>query len=574
MEYFLSKRQQYEDLRAQLDTDYKSFEPQYRDLNDYFLPTRGRFILSQDSNRGDRRNHKIYDPTGYLSARTLASGMQAGVTSPARPWKRLTTPDPELAEFGPVREWLDVVNQRMSTYFLRSNLYNVLPTAYGDLGVFGTAAIFMDKDAENVSNFMSYPIGSFRIAKDFRGRVNVFHREFRMTVRQLIDHFGRQNEYGRPDWSIFSENVKKLYNRGQYETWVDVCHLIHPNPDYNPKKLEARFKKFKSCYYEKAAGDPKGKEDIFLRESGYDYFPVLVPRWQVTGMDVYGTDCPGMVAIGDNKQLQHGERRAAQAIDKMINPPMKASSGLKTTKASIVSGDITYLEDMNDRFEAAHEIRLDLSHLNAKQGEVRERIRRAFFEDLFLMLATSDRRDYTATEIMERKEEKLLALGPVLEQLNQDVLDPLIDNQFLLMQEAGLIPEAPQEIEGEQLKVEYLSIMAQAQKLVGIGGMDRLLGTLIQTAGVDPSVLKKFDTHQFIDEYADALGTPSRVIRSDEKVEELIKMEQEAAAKQAGLQNLTELSTAAKNLSQADMEKDSALSRLTSQANAGQLVPA
>lgn len=568
--YYLTKRQRLDDLKAQLDLDYNSFYQQFKDLNDYFLPTRGRFVLSTDSNRGDRRNHKILDPTGYLSARTLASGMQAGVTSPARPWKRLSTPDPELAEFGPVREWLELVDQRMSTLFLRSNLYNVLPVAYGDLGVFGTAAIFMDEDFDTISRFQSFPIGSFRIAKDMRGRVNVFVREYRMTVRQLVDTFGRL-ENGKPNWMLFSDHVKNLYDRGQYEQWIEVCHVIEPNPDYNPRALSAKQKRFTSCYYEKSTRG-KGESDRYLRESGYDFFPVLVPRWLVTGMDVWGTDCPGMASIGDNKQLQHGERKAARAIDKMVDPSMKATPGLKNSKLSIVSGDISYLEDPNDDFSAIHEVRIDLSHLNAKQEEVRGRIRRAFFEDLFLMLSTSDRREYTATEIMERKEEKLLALGPVLEQLNQDVLDPLIDNQFYLMSEAGMIPEAPEELRGAPLKVEYISIMAQAQKLVGIGSMDRLLQMATGVAQLDPSALTKVDLHQYIDTYADALGISPRVIRSDDKVEEILEGQRKAAAAQQQMEAISQASAAAKNLGQTDMETDSALSRLMNQANAGALV--
>lgn len=569
---YLSKRQRLHLLKADLDLDYQSFYLQYKDLNDFFMPSRGRFVLSQDSNRGDRRNTKIIDNTGYLSARTLASGMQAGVTSPARPWKRLTTPDPGLAEFGPVREWLDIVDQRMSTFFLRSNLYNVLPTAYGDLGVFGTAAIFMDKDFETVTRFKSFPIGSYRIAKDDRGRVNVFYREFRMTVRQLINTFGRKDEGGKADFSIFSKHVIDMYNKGNYEAWVEVCHVIEPNEDYNPRALSSKFKKFHSCYYERNCSDDD--ENKYLRESGYDYFPVLVPRWQATGQDVYATDCPGMAALGDNKQLQASEKRYAQAIDKLTNPPLKGSAGLKNSRVSLQSGDINWMEDPNDKLEAVHEIRIDLSHLGLKQEELRGRIKKAFFEDVFLPILENPRADRTATEVNQIKDERMLAMGPVLEQLNQDVLDPLIDNQFFEMVEAGMIPPAPKELQGMPLKVEYISIMAQAQKLVGIGGMDRLLQMASAIAALSPNspqALSKIDLHQYIDEYADSLGIPPKIVRSDDKVEEILQGQAQAAQQQQSVQTIGELSGAAKNLSQTDMESDNALTRLLDQANAGQL---
>lgn len=562
---FLSKMQKYEILRADLDADYKTFELQYRDLNDFILPFRGRFQLN-DRNRGDRRNHKILDITAYLSARTLSSGMVAGVMSPARNWKRLTTPDPELGEFGPVKEWLHVVDTRMSNAFLRSNLYNVTPVAFGDLGVFGTPAIMMEEDNLEISRFYSFPIGSFRIAKDRRGRVNRFLREYGMTVGNLVAEFGQKDDTGMPDWSNISQHVRNLYEKGNYEQWVDVVHIIQPNDEYMPGKLQSKFKRYSSCYHEKGSGDSRNSAQSFLRERGYDYFPVFCPRWSVTGNDVYATDCPGMAAIGDIKQLQHGERRIAQAIDKMVNPSMVASSSLKTSKASIISGDITYLDDLNrDFFKAAHEVRIDLSHIENKQTQVRQRIQRAFFEDLFLMLAQSDRREFTATEIMERKEEKLLAVGPVLEQLNQDFLDPLIDAQFLLMSQQGLFPPPPPELKGQDLKVEYISIMAQAQKMVGIGGLDRLLQVGTQILQLNAGSAAKFDFDQIIDEYAEALGTSPRVIRSDEKVEEIRGAEAAAAQAQAKMQMISEGAVAAKNLAGANMEGDNALSRISEQ---------
>jgi hypothetical protein len=245
-----SKREQYEVLRGQLEQERSSFVSHWRDLNDYILPRRARFFTS-DSNRGDRRNQKIIDSTATLAARTLRSGMMSGVTSPARPWFRLTTPDPKLAEFGPVKEWLHLVGQRMSSTFLRSNLYNVLPIVYGDIGVFATGAMSLEEDFDDVIRCYPFPIGSYMIANNDRLKVDVFFREFRMTVRQLVQRFGKRAASGRIDWSNFSVTVKEAYERAQYETWIDVCHIIQPNLGYDKRKLESKFKRYTSCYYEK-----------------------------------------------------------------------------------------------------------------------------------------------------------------------------------------------------------------------------------------------------------------------------------------------------------------------------------
>jgi hypothetical protein len=581
---YKTKRERYESVRTQLIEERASHLTHWRDLADYIYPRRPRWFTS-DANKGDRRNNKIVDNTATLAARTLRSGMMSGITSPARPWFRLTTPDPKLAEFGAVKAWLHQVTELMSTTYLKSNIYNVLPVLYGDLGVFSTAPILIEEDfTGEVIHAYSLPIGSYCLAKDHRGTVNTLTREFRMTVRQLIEQFGQYDQKtGKPDWRAFSNYVRTQWDQSNYETWIDVCHIIQPNPEFNSKRLHSKFKRFESCYYETGGGSPaSGKvsymsesdQDRYLSEKGYDYFPVLAPRWETTGEDVYGTACPGMDALGDIRQLQLGEKRIAQAIEKMINPPMTGPSSLRNQKTSILPGDITFLDSREGQqgFRPAHEVNPRIQEMEMKQGQVRERVRRAFFEDLFLMLSQTDRTQITAREIEERHEEKLLALGPVLEQLNSDLLDPLIDITFLMHERQGLIPPPPDELKGVGLKVEYVSVMAQAQKLVGLAGIERFTGYIGQIAQLDPGALDKVDVDQMIDVYGDVISLQPGIIRGDDDVEKLRAAKVKAAQAQQQAEVMAQATTAAKNLSQADMEGDNALTRLIGQSQAGSLV--
>lgn len=562
-----SRRVKLERLRHQLDIERATFKYHWRDLNDFILSRRGRFFIT-DANKGDRRNHKIIDSTATLAARTLRSGMMGGLTSPARPWFRLGVPDFDLAEYGPVKEWLDKTSRRMQGIFLKSNLYNVLPLVYGDLGVFGTAAMSMVRDQQNLVRFECFPIGSYMIANNERLQVDVFVREFRMTVRQIVNQFGRDPEKpGKIDWSNISNKVKSLYETNHPEAWVDVCHVVMPNENYDPRKIGSRFKKYISVYYEVGFSgqqyqmsyfNPGVEENKFLRESGFDYFPFLVPRWELTGEDVYGTECPGMQAIGDIKQLQTGERRGLQAVDKMINPPMIGPTTLRNVKASILPGDITYVDERQglQGFRPAHEVNFNLQALELKQQQVRERISRSFYEDLFLMLANTDRRQITAREIEERHEEKLLALGPVLEQLNQDLLDPLIENTFSIMMEEGLVDEPPEELRGQDLKVEYISIMAQAQKLVGLGSVERFTGYAQNLAAQQPEIADKVNTDQLIDVYADIVSLPAGIVRSDEEVEAIRQQRAQAQQRQMEMEQAQMAAQTAKDLGEAKLSDD------------------
>ena len=567
----------FETLRTSLETERSSFDSHWLDLSDYNLPRRAQFSVS-DTNQGQKKNQKIINSTSVQAIRTLRSGMMGGITSPARPWFKLTTSDPALARIDAVKDWLHIVDKEMGAVFLRSNLYNALPIVYGDLGVFATAAMLVEEDFDRVIRCYAFPIGSYSVANDGKGRVRVFFREFRMTVRQVVKKFGEGDD-GKIDWTNLSTHVKALYDAKTLDAWINVCHVITANTDYDPNALASNKKQFRSVYYEKGS-DTNGASSYvtaddskFLSDKGYDYFPVLVPRWEVTGEDVYGTNCPGMMSLGDVKALQTMEKRKAQAIEKQINPPMIASTKLKDSKVSILPGDVTF-GDMRagDVLKAAHAVDISITEILDAIEKHENRISRAFFEDLFLMLAQSDRRQITATEIDERKQEKLLALGPVLEQLNQDLLDPLIDITFDIMVKQELIPPPPEELQGVALKVEYVSIMHQAQKSTGLAGIDRLIGFAGSVAEFDPGVIDKIDTDKLIDEYADITGVPPQIVRSDEEVAAIREGRAQAEAQQRQLDQISQGAVAAKDLSGADLEGNNALNALVQQSEAGATV--
>lgn len=567
---FLKIRNKYDILEAEIKMERDSFQPYWRDLSKFILPRRSRFYQN-DVNNGARKNTDIIDSTASLASRTLSSGMMTGITSPARNWFKLTTDNPELNRSDAVKEYFQEVTERIRSAFLKSNLYNVLPTFYGDLGTFSTGCFFMEEDMESVFNFISLPIGSYGIANNRKGMVNVFFREFQMTVRQIVETFGRESGEGSIDWTSISEVVKQHWETNQLETKIDITHFVTPNEDYDSRRLESKYKRYKSVYYE--SGSSKRGVNMyqnvtvphkFLKEAGYDYFPALAGRWEVTGEDTYGTNGPGMICLGDVKQLQLAEKRIMQAIDQKVRPSMVGPTALKTSKASMIPGDITYVDirEGAQGIRRLFEVDFDTRELEMKQNQVRERISRAFYEDLFLMLAQSDRRQITAREIDERHEEKLLALGPVLERVNQDVLDPLIQNAYLIMDKQGRLPEVPQELQGVDYKVEYISIMAQAQKIAGIGNVERFLGFVGNTAGIDPSAVDKVNINKAIDEYGEHLGVNQKVIRSDDEVAEIQaqRAQQQQAMQEAAMAQ--EAVNAAKTMSETELDNNSALDQL------------
>lgn len=553
----LTKRSQYVLRWGALKAERTSWFSHWSEISQFLLPRSGRFFVT-DRNKGDKRTNAIYDSTGTRALRVLAAGMMAGMTSPARPWFKLETSDRDLMEYAPVKLWLDQVTKIMRAVFAKSNTYRALHSMYEEMGAFGTAANFIVDDFDTVIHNSPLTIGEYCIATDHKGRANTLAREFEMTVGAMVDQFGEDR---------LSESVRNLYKNGTgIDKWVPIIHIIEPRKNREYGKRDNKNMPWKSCYFE--AG---GNEDKFLSESGFKRFPALCPRWAATGGDIYGNS-PGMEALGDVKQLQHDQMRKSQAIDYKVKPPIAVPPGLKEQPNAMLPGGIAYL-DMTaaSKIQPLFDVNIDLNHLLADIQDVRGRVNATFYADLFLMLAQMDGPQMTAREVAERHEEKLLMLGPVLERLDNELLKPAIDITFDRIVNARIIPEPPPELHGLELNVEFIGMLAQAQRAVGTSSVDRLIGTigslaLMQAnAGQPPDALDKLDVDQTIDVYGEMLGNDASVIRSDDKVAAI--REQRAAA-QAGEKKLAaaqQMAETAKTASQADTSGKNALTDAASQ---------
>lgn len=533
----------------QLRQDRASWLAHWKELSEYLLPRSSRFEVS-NVNRGERVHNDILDSTGTRALRVLAAGMMAGMTSPARPWFRLTTSIPELDEAASVKEWLADVTRLMQMVFAKSNTYRVLHSMYEDLGAFGTAGSIVRGDFRNVIHHYQVPVGEFALATDYRGVVDTAFREFQVSVSQVVREFGREN---------CSLAVQNLFDRGQLGSPVTLVHAIEPRSDRDATKRDAKNMAWSSVYFEQG-----GDRDKPLRESGFREFPALFPRWAATGGDVYGHS-PGMEALGDVKQLQHEQRRKAQAIDYQTRPPLQVPTGMKAHDLNTLPGGVTYVDAVNPTggIRSAFEVRLDLSALLHDIVDVRERINGAFYADLFLMLANSQNPQMTATEVAERHEEKLLMLGPVLERMHNEILDPLIEMTFARMLEAGVVPPPPQELQGMDLNVEFVSMLAQAQRAIATNSVDRFVGNLGAVAAIKPEVIDKFDADRWADAYADMLGIDPELIVPSEQVALIRQQRAEAAQAQQQMAMLQQSADAAQKLGSVDTSQPSALTDVT-----------
>lgn len=500
----------------------KGWDPHWKAISNNLLPRQSRFFSDQ-RNRGGDHNQHIIDSAGIHALRTLSAGMMAGMTSPARPWFRLTLPDEDLADHHAVRVWLDDVGKLLLRVFRKSNTYNTLHGMYRELGGFGTALSVVEPNFERVIHHNPMTIGEYSLGLNDEGTVDKLTREFKLTVEQAVQWFGYRN---------LSMSARSAYDNSNYSREITVMHLIEPNPDRDPRSKHARDMAHRSQYWDAKESDTNHG---LLSEGGHRRFRALAPRWDLLWGDTYGSS-PGMDALGDLLQLQHEQRSKSKVIDYQVDPPLQVPHAMKRS-ADFLPGGVSYYDQMHPQggVRRAFEVNLDPGVLLEDIRDVRERINRAFYADMFLMIAQSDK-NMTATEVAERHEEKLLMLGPVLERLHTELLDNLVTQTFERCIEVGIVPPPPQELNGQELQIEFVSMLAQAQKAVGVNSVDRLIGHIgmLATGTGDPSPFDKFNVDKSIDRYADQLGVDPDLIVADDKV--AIVRQQRAQAQAAAEQ--------------------------------------
>lgn len=530
-----------------LKSERSSFNSLYKDISTNLLPMAGRF---NTSDRNKRRDSTIIDQAGAQAHKILISGMMAGMTSPARPWHRLQTTDPQLNDYAPVKKWLDDVSGILRDIFTRSNFYRVQASTYQEVTAFGTASSLILPNFDNVIHCFPMTVGQYWIASDNLGRVNTLYREWDMTVESMVAEFGEKN---------VSRSVRDLYNKGNYDDWITVVHAIEPRKDRDYGKQDSLNMPWASCTFE--AGE--SKEDVYLRESGFKEFPGRVSRWDLSGGDIYGTSCPGIDALRAIEQLQHQSIDKGKAIKHMADPAIIVPDNMQLQ--DYLPGGVSTFTGQADKVQNARDVRIDLAALGMDIQDIRQRIDTHFFADLFQMITRSTDRQRTATEIAERHEEKLLMLGPVLERLHHEDLSPSVERTFQYAFDAGILPPVPKEMEGADIKIEFISVLAQAQKAVGLSAMDQLLMTVGNVAQLKPDVIDKVNGDAWIDKASDILGVDPDLVVANDQVALIRKQraEQEQAQQMADM--VPGAAQAAKTLSETNTRDPNALTDMFSQ---------
>jgi len=466
--------------------------------------------------------------------------MMSGISSPTRPWFKLKINRIDSTQTSPVSLWLAECERLMMLVFQESNFYNAMATMYFDLVIFGTAVVLIYEDFDEVIRCYNPCFGEFYVDNDGKFRPLILYREFTLTVDQVVDKWGLENV--SPTVKALFEGTAGTSKTGSGLTSeVVVAHAIEPNDDGKDFGIPKEFG-FRECYWEwgGSAGQQGGSPYSygFLEKRGFYEASNITVRWDLVSNDAYGRS-PAMDALGDVKQLQQETRRKAQAIDKTVNPPMVADIQLKNQPASLIPGGVTYISGLTQAkhpgFASAYDTKFPVAEITEDLNEIRERIKEIFFNHVLMTASQYETRsNVTAVEWDMRKAESLVLLGPVLERIYDEGIKPVIERTFAIMARARILPPPPAEIQGKNINIEFVSMLATAQAAASTAGIERLFQIAGGLAGVDPAVMDNIDIDFGLADYSALMNNKPRLIRSPIQlamIRQQRQQQQEAAQK-------------------------------------------
>ncbi len=535
------KRQQ---LVASMESGRTPFWNLWRDLANFILPKRYQDLTTAAESRisVSAKNPNIIDGTGTEAARTCASGMMNGKTSPARPWFRFGLKGFNNDESYVARVWLDEVERRMYRVLAESNFYNALATMYMDIVVFGTSAMLIYEDVDDIIRCYNSPLGEFYLGLNNRLEVCTFVRQFNRTVRQIVDEWGIEN---------VSESTKLKWQAGgsQLNTEIGIVHLVEPNDRNDIQSIPSIFS-YREMYWEVGTSKEVGQ---LLALEGFYEVPGIFPRWDVTGNDAYGTS-PGMDSLGDIIQLQVESKRKAQALDYQLRPPTQSDLSMQGKSTAFLPGTNTFVPNLaaSGGVRPIYQVNPNLQDITTDIRDIQGRIRETFYNDLFRMISQLET-VRSATEIDARREEKLILLGPVLERLDVEAFDKGLSRVYGIMNRNGLIPPAPPEIANAEIEIQYISILSAAQSAVGVAPTERWLQLIGNLAAVYPAGLDIPNFDELLRDYGRAVGVKAKQINPPEVTDQIRAQKAQQAQQAAMAEQANQLSQAGKNLSETDV---------------------
>lgn len=531
-------KSRYDNLKQHRDM----FMSLWEDISVNMNPSSGWFDKDKGEKKRDIDYKKYIDSTPRQAISILSSGMQSGITSPSRSWFTLALSIGQRDVPNSVEIWLSHIKNLIEDILSASNIYQCLHQLYEEVATYGTACMIVDPDFDNVVHGITFTVGEYVLGKTASDSIDTFGREFCKTVGETVEEFGLDK---------VTDGVRQQYKDGKVDGKVKIFHVILPNTGRQAGKIDNQNMPFISVYWEENGKEP-------LRVGGYKIFPVICPRWRTKATsDIYGMGI-GQEVLGDVKMLQKMNKEKLIGLSKITQPPMQVSANVPGVVNLKPNGITRYNGTTDQGVHPIYNMPIDLQAVEYAIAQVEQRINKAFYVDIFSMLQTITQ-EKTAREVEELHSEKLMMLGPIFEMFKMEVLDNLITLIFNYANDAGLVPPAPAEIQGQDLNIEYVSMVAQAQKMSGVSATNQYLGVIFNLAQANPSTLDNLNFDAIARKVAKMIGVEPVMLNDEEVVAQIREQRAQQQAQMAQQQQAVNELQVAKEASDIELDKNSAL---------------
>jgi len=501
-----------------LEGQRQNWETHWQEVADYMQPRKA--DVTKQRARGDKRMEQVFDSSPIQAVELLSASLHGMMTNPSTPWFTLRFKDEDIDNEDEAKIWLESATEAMYTAFNRSNFQQEIFELYHDLITFGTAAMFIEEDDEDIIKFSTRHINEVFIAENDKGRIDTIYRRFNISARAAMQKFGE----------AVSSDVQSAFKKDPYKE-VEILHAVYPRSDFNPNKKDKKNMPFESVYIEFKNGNE-------LSVSGFREFPFVVPRYLKASNEIYGRS-PAMTALPDVKMLNEMCKTTIKAAQKQVDPPLLVpDDGFLLPVRTVPGGLNFYRSGTRDRIEPLNIGANNPLGLNMEEQR-RDAIRAVFYVN---QLQLQQGPQMTATEVIQRNEEKMRLLGPVLGRLQSELLKPLIDRVFAILLRNNMLPQAPEFLSGRDIEIEYVSPLAKAQKSTELQSIMRAIEILGSLANVAP-VFDYVNFDNLVKHLADIVGMPQKLLKSQSQVN---SERQQAAQQQEQMQQMQQLQQAAK----------------------------
>lgn len=495
------------------------WESHWQDLADAMHPRRADF--TRETTAGEKRTQYMYDSAPMLAARGLAGWLDGML--PLKSDLTIKFEDENLNDQDFAKLWIEETERRVrnALYNPKARFTNGFSEGFMDLGVLGTGAIFMgERRGLGRLIFRALHLKNTWICLNEDGAVDTVFMVEKLAARQAMQRFG-EDKLGEKTKEALKANHTSAAQKDKKFPFLQV---VQPREDRDTTSPLATNMPFASTVIDVDS-------EHLVGEGGFHEFPFAVMRWDTTAGEDYGRS-PGMIALPDSLTLHQMGRTLLKAGHIAVDPPWLAPSDGIASTLRTYPGGVTYFDS-----EAFNNSRLrqpvtplvsgaDMPLGLEMQQDRRDQVFAAFLRNVLNLPVEGPQ--MTATEVIERKQEFIDVVAPLVSRIEADGPVMAIERAYGILARAGALPPAPPELQNRPIKFEYASPVEKIRKQIEAVAFTRSIEIIGPMAEAKPDMLDHYDTDAIARDVPEAVGVPKRWMKPIEQVQAERKQREQA----------------------------------------------